>query len=71
LTDYIESNPKYADALEMIPYAGYEPQLISYNEVRNAVTEVFNQILTDDLDIDQAMADLDEEANQIHQEATE
>jgi multiple sugar transport system substrate-binding protein/sn-glycerol 3-phosphate transport system substrate-binding protein len=71
LTDYIESNPKYADALEMIPYAGYEPQLISYNEVRNAVTEVFNQILTDDLGIDQAMADLDEEANQIHQEATE
>jgi hypothetical protein len=55
----------------MIPYAGYEPQLISYNEVRNAVTEVFNQILTDDLGIDQAMADLDEEANQIHQEATE
>jgi multiple sugar transport system substrate-binding protein/sn-glycerol 3-phosphate transport system substrate-binding protein len=74
LTDYIEGNPKYAEALEMIPYAAFEPQLISYNDVRNLVTETFNEILqadAADLDLDAIMVDLDAQANEIHAEATE
>ena len=71
LEDYIVTNPKFADALALLPYAEFEPQLISYADVRNAVSETFNQIISGDVDIAQALADLDAQVAEIHAEAIE
>jgi multiple sugar transport system substrate-binding protein len=71
LEDYIPTNPKYEDALALLPYADFEPQLISYAEVRNAVSDTFNQIITGDVDIAEALAELDTLAAELHAEATE
>ena len=63
LEDYISDNPKYADALELVPFAEFEPQLISYADVRNAVNDAFNEIITGDVtadDIPAKLAELDE-----------
>ncbi|MFQ5578806.1 MAG: extracellular solute-binding protein, partial [Anaerolineae bacterium] len=56
LGDYIESNPKYADAMALLPYAEFEPQLISYSDVRNAVNDAFQEIINTDIDISEALA---------------
>jgi multiple sugar transport system substrate-binding protein/sn-glycerol 3-phosphate transport system substrate-binding protein len=71
LADYVTENPKYGDALELLPYADFEPQFISYNEVRNAVQETFQTIISGDAEIEPALAELDERVAEIHAEATE
>ena len=71
LEDYVVENPKYSDALELLPYADFEPQFISYNEVRNAVQETFQAIINGDVEIETALAELDEQVAEIHAEATE
>jgi ABC-type glycerol-3-phosphate transport system substrate-binding protein len=72
--DYIAGNPKYATALEMLPYAEFEPQLISYAAVRDAVSDAFNEIITGDVTIDDIpakLAELDELAAELHAESLE
>jgi len=71
LTDYIAGNPKYQTALELLPYASFEPQLISYQDVRNAVNDAFQEIINTDVDIESRLADLDAQAAEIHAEATQ
>ncbi len=71
LDDYIAENPKYADALKLLPYAEFEPQLISYSDVRNAVNDAFQEIINSDVDIAQALEDLNTLANELHAEAIE
>jgi len=45
LTDYVSQNPQWGQALELLPYSAYEPQLISYTAARDAVTQAFNEII--------------------------
>jgi len=71
LEDYIPTNPKYADALKLLPYAQFEPQLISYADVRNAVSDTFQEIINTDVDIQQALDELTDLANQLQADATE
>ncbi len=71
LADYIEDNPKYADAVQLLPYASFEPQLISYTEVRNAANEAFQNIINADADIAETLAELDALANDLQAEALE
>ena len=71
LDEYIASNPKYETALELLPYAEFEPQLISYSSVRNAVNDAFNEIITTDVDIATALEELDATVAEIHAEESE
>lgn len=45
LAEYVSQNPQWAQALELLPFSAYEPQLISYTAVRDAVTQAFNEIM--------------------------
>ncbi len=45
LADYVSENPQWGQALELLPFSAYEPQLISYTAARDAVSEAFNQII--------------------------
>ena len=45
LTDYVDENPQWGQALALLPYGTYEPQLISYQAVRDAAQQAFNEIL--------------------------
>ena len=45
LTDYLAENAQFAQAVELLPYSAYEPQLISYTAVRDAATVAFNEIM--------------------------
>jgi multiple sugar transport system substrate-binding protein/sn-glycerol 3-phosphate transport system substrate-binding protein len=45
LADYKEENPQWGQAVDMLPYSYYEPQLISYQSVRDAAQAAFNQIM--------------------------
>ena len=45
LGDYLADRPQYASAVELLPFSKYEPQLISYTAVRDAVTKAFNEIM--------------------------
>ena len=45
LTDYLAENAQFAQAVELLPYSAYEPQLISYTAVRDAATKAFNEIM--------------------------
>jgi multiple sugar transport system substrate-binding protein/sn-glycerol 3-phosphate transport system substrate-binding protein len=71
LGDYLTENPKYADAMALLPYAEFEPQLISYAAVRDAVNDTFQAIINDDKDIATALEELDVLAAEIHAEQTE
>lgn len=45
LTDYLAANPQWASAVDLLPYAAYEPQLISYTAVRDEMTKAFNEVM--------------------------
>ena len=45
LTDYLSANPQWASAVELLPFAAYEPQLISYTAVRDEMTKAFNEVM--------------------------
>lgn len=45
LTDYLTNNPQWAQAVSMLPYAYYEPQLISYTAARDGAQAAFNEIM--------------------------
>lgn len=69
LGDYLTENTQYADAMAMLPYAAFEPQLISYTEVRNAVSEAFQEIINTDVDIQTRLDELTKTANELHADA--
>ncbi|MCB0095439.1 MAG: extracellular solute-binding protein, partial [Caldilineaceae bacterium] len=45
LGDYVSANPQWGEALALLPYSAYEPQLISYQAVRDEATKAFNEIM--------------------------
>jgi len=67
LTDYLDENPQWAQAVALLPYGTYEPQLISYQSVRDAVTQAFNAIMQG-ADIQATLDALTEQANQLQAE---
>lgn len=71
LDDYFAENPQYEDAFEILTTSvtKAEPPFAGYDEVRDAAAATFNAIL-DGADVAKAIADLNEEANEIHQEAS-
>jgi multiple sugar transport system substrate-binding protein/sn-glycerol 3-phosphate transport system substrate-binding protein len=46
LEGYIEENPQWGSALDLLEYGTYEPQLISYQSVRDQAEETFNAVLS-------------------------
>ena len=70
LTDYLAENPQWAAAVELLPYGYYEPQLISYQGVRDAAEQAFNEIMQG-ADIQETLDNLTTEANGLQAELTE
>jgi multiple sugar transport system substrate-binding protein/sn-glycerol 3-phosphate transport system substrate-binding protein len=62
--------PIWESGLELLPYSDYEPQLISYQGVRDAAQQAYNEILQGG-DVDSILADLTEEANLLQEELME
>lgn len=71
LDDYFAENPQYEDAFEILTSSvtKAEPPFAGYDEVRDAAAAAFNAIL-DGADIEDTLADLNEEANEIHEIAS-
>jgi multiple sugar transport system substrate-binding protein len=67
LTDYLEENPQWATAMGLLPYSAYEPQLISYQSVRDAAQAAFNEIMQG-ADIQATLDALTDEANALQEE---
>ena len=70
LGDYSEQNPVWATALDLLQYGKFEPQLISYNDVRTAASEAYNAIIQG-ADIQSTLDELTIEANELQQERLE
>jgi ABC-type glycerol-3-phosphate transport system substrate-binding protein len=70
LGDYMAENTIWASAVELLPYGIYEPQLISYQSVRDAASQAFNEILQGG-DIQEVLDNLTSEANALQAELTE
>ncbi|MBK8984806.1 MAG: extracellular solute-binding protein [Chloroflexi bacterium] len=73
LTDFFTENPQWAQAVELLPFSYYEPQLISYTAARDAAQATFNAIMqlsagatTDD--IRALLTELTETANAAQEE---
>ncbi len=67
LTDYLSENVQWAQAVELLPYGKYEPQLISYQSVRDAATQAFNEIMQG-ADVQATLDALTENANAMQAE---
>jgi multiple sugar transport system substrate-binding protein/sn-glycerol 3-phosphate transport system substrate-binding protein len=68
--EYIASEPygeQWAQALELLPYGTYEPQLISYEQVRNRLEQDFNAIMQGE-DVQATLDAANEFANQVQEE---
>ena len=70
LGDYMAENPQWAAAAELLPYGTYEPQLISYQGVRDAAEQAFNEIIQG-ADIQETLDNLTAEANELQAELSE
>ncbi len=70
LDDYIADNPVYGTALDLLQYGKFEPQLISYQGVRDAAEEAFNAILQG-ADVQETLDELTETANELQAELME
>lgn len=69
LGDYVTESPQWGQALELLPYSYYEPQLISYQGVRDAAQTAFNEIMQGDgSNIQDVLDNLTEEANALQEE---
>ncbi|MBK9049636.1 MAG: extracellular solute-binding protein [Chloroflexi bacterium] len=69
LGDYVTESPQWGQALDLLPYSYYEPQLISYQGVRDAAQAAFNEIMQGDgSDIQDILDALTEEANELQEE---
>lgn len=67
LGDYVSENPVWGEALALLPYSAYEPQLISYQAVRDAASQAFNEIMQG-ADIQSTLDGLTEMANETQEE---
>ncbi|MFN2236976.1 MAG: extracellular solute-binding protein, partial [Anaerolineales bacterium] len=70
LADYNVENPQWGAALALLPYGYYEPQLISYQGVRDAAQQAFNEIMQG-ADIQTTLDDLTVTANELQAELSE
>jgi ABC-type glycerol-3-phosphate transport system substrate-binding protein len=70
LGDFYSQNPQFAQAVELLQYGAYEPQLISYQSVRDAAQAAFNEIMQG-ADIVETLTKLTEEANALQAELSE
>jgi ABC-type glycerol-3-phosphate transport system substrate-binding protein len=61
---------QWVKALDLLPYGSYEPQLISYQGVRDAADQAFNRIMQGG-DLDETLGGLTEEANELQEELME
>lgn len=64
LGDYFEANPKFGTAFELLEYGVAEPATPGYDFVRDVLTGTMADIFTGG-DVEQALADVNEEANEI------
>ncbi|HXF64198.1 MAG TPA: extracellular solute-binding protein [Caldilineaceae bacterium] len=70
LDEYIETSTggqQWAQALALLEYGVYEPQLISYDQVRRSISEAFNAIMQG-ADIESTLQELNELANTTQEE---
>ncbi|MDX1410394.1 MAG: extracellular solute-binding protein, partial [Saprospiraceae bacterium] len=65
-----EFGPQYEQAIDLLQYGAYEPQLISYQAVRDQAQEAFNAIMQG-ADIEATLQDLTESANELQAELME
>ena len=63
----MEENPQYGEALALLGYGAYEPQLISYQAVRDAAETAFNEIMQG-ADIQATLDALTDTANELQEE---
>jgi len=70
LRDYFEENPAYATAFELLPYGIAEPPVPGYDFVRDLIEETTAAIATG-ANVEEALAEANEEANQILAEQLE
>ncbi len=70
LGDYISENPQWGSALELLKYGAFEPQLISYQGVRDAAQQAYNEIMQG-ADIQSTLDQLTVEANELQAELME
>ncbi|MGQ9629756.1 MAG: ABC transporter substrate-binding protein [bacterium] len=68
LRDYMEKNPAYKAAFELLENTKSEPPFAGYDEVRDAITASFEAII-DGADVAATLAKLEAEANKIHTKA--
>lgn len=67
LGDYNDQNPVWATALDLLQYGKFEPQLISYQSVRDAAQEAYNAMIQG-ADVQATLDDLTERANELQEE---
>ncbi len=65
--DSTEGGKQWGQALELLPYGVYEPQLISYDQVRRSISEAFNAIMQG-ADIQATLDEVNENANMVQEE---
>ena len=70
LGDYMSENPIWASAVNLLQYGIGEPQLISYQTVRDETEKAFNLIL-EGADIQATLDELTEMANELQTELME
>ena len=73
LSDYISESPtgtQYEEALDLLQYGAYEPQLISYQAVRDQAQEAYNIIMQGG-DVQETLDNLTETANELQAELME
>jgi multiple sugar transport system substrate-binding protein/sn-glycerol 3-phosphate transport system substrate-binding protein len=67
LADYIATNTQYGQAVDLLKYGAFEPQLISYQSVRDLAQQAFNEIMQG-ADVQATLDALTEEANALQAE---
>lgn len=70
LGEYVETavgGKQWSQALDLLQYGVYEPQLISYDQVRRSISEAFNAIMQG-ADIQATLDEVNEMANQVQDE---
>jgi ABC-type glycerol-3-phosphate transport system substrate-binding protein len=67
LKEYLAQSPQYGEGLSLLKYSKYEPQLISYQGVRDTASKAFNAIMQA-ADATTALVSLTEQANALQAE---
>ena len=70
LGDYLSANPQFAQALDLLQYGAFEPQLISYQSVRDAAEAAFNEIMQG-ADVKATLDKLTTDANELQAELSQ